>query len=121
MGFGRRRRFDRPDRIDARRRQAGGAVCHAPGGAASPEDADGKSVVSGKTVTGFTNSEEAAVGLTDVVPFLVEDMLTGNGGNYSQGGDWQPHVVADGLLITGQNPASSAPAAQALLVALGLV
>jgi len=97
------------------------AVCHAPAVLRHPKSSDGKSVVHGKEVTGFTNTEEAAVGLTDVVPFLVEDMLAGNGGNYSKGGDWQPYVVTDGLLITGQNPASSAPAAQALLSALGLL
>ncbi len=68
-----------------------------------------------RQVTGFTNSEEKASGLTDVVPFLVEDMLKEQGGRYSKAGDWQPHVVSDGLLITGQNPASSAPAAKALL------
>lgn len=96
------------------------AVCHAPAVLRHPKTGDGKSVVHGKKVTGFTNTEEAAVGLTEVVPFLVEDMLTSNGGHYSKGGDWQPHVVTDGLLITGQNPASSAPAAQALLRALGL-
>jgi putative intracellular protease/amidase len=66
-------------------------------------------------VTGFSDSEEQAVGLTAVVPFLVEDMLIAEGGQYSKAGDWQPHVAVDGLLITGQNPASSAPAAQALL------
>ena len=70
-------------------------------------------------MTGFTNTEEEAVGLTKVVPFLVEDMLKQNGGKYSKSGDWQPHVVTDGLLITGQNPASSEPAAQALLKMLG--
>ena len=69
----------------------------------------------GKNVTGFTNTEEAAVQLTDIVPFLVEDMLVKNGGNYSKGADWQPYVVTDGKLITGQNPASSEPAAQAVL------
>ncbi len=91
------------------------AVCHAPAVLRHPKSADGSSVVNGKSVTGFTNTEEAAVGLTGVVPFLVEDMLKKNGGSYSQGADWQPHVVTDGLLITGQNPASSEPAAQALL------
>ena len=95
------------------------AVCHAPGVLRHPKNADGQSVVRGKQVTGFTNSEEKASGLTDVVPFLVEDMLTKNGGQYSKAGDWQPHVLVDGLLITGQNPASSAPAAQALLKTLG--
>ena len=93
-------------------------VCHAPGVLRHPKGADGKSVVFGKSVTGFTNSEEAAVGLTDVVPFLVEDMLQHNGGLYSKGADWLPYVVTDGLLISGQNPASSEPAAKALLQAL---
>ncbi len=91
------------------------AVCHAPGVLRHPKTSDGTSVVQGKTVTGFTNSEEEAVGLTKVVPFLVEDMLKQNGGKYSKQGDWEPHVVSDGLLITGQNPASSEPAAKALL------
>ena len=90
------------------------AVCHAPAVLRHPK-INGKSVVYGKTVTGFTNTEEAAVGLTDIVPFLVEDMLSGNGGHYSKGADWQPYVLTDGLLITGQNPASSEPAAHALL------
>ncbi len=94
------------------------AVCHAPGVLRHPKAFDGKSVVYGKAVTGFTNTEEAAVGLTEVVPFLVEDMLTKNGGNYSKGADWQPYVLTDGLLITGQNPASSEPSAKALLKAL---
>jgi putative intracellular protease/amidase len=94
------------------------AVCHAPAVLRHPKGADGLPVVHGKGVTGFTNSEEAAVGLTDVVPLLVQDMLSGNGGIYSQGPDWHPHVVTDGLLITGQNPASSEPAAHALLQAL---
>lgn len=91
------------------------AVCHAPGVLRRARTADGAPVVEGKTVTGFTNSEEQAVGLTEVVPFLVEDMLRGNGGSFSRGADWKPHVVRDGLLITGQNPASSEPAARMLL------
>lgn len=91
------------------------AVCHAPGVLRHPRTASGVSVVHGKTVTGFTNTEEQGVGLTDVVPFLVEDMLKDNGGHFSRGPDWQPHVVQDGLLVTGQNPASSEPAAAALL------
>ncbi|MFT5532785.1 MAG: putative intracellular protease/amidase [Burkholderiaceae bacterium] len=95
------------------------AVCHAPAVLRHPKGANGKSVVDGKAVTGFTNTEEQAVGLTDVVPFLVEDMLRQNGGTYSKLGDWQPYVVTDGLLITGQNPASSEPAAKALLKLLG--
>lgn len=95
------------------------AVCHAPGVLRHPKDVDGQPVVHNKNVTGFTNTEEAAAGLTEVVPFLVEDMLKKNGGQYSKAGDWQPHVLTDGLLITGQNPASSEPAAQALLKKLG--
>lgn len=73
----------------------------------------------GKKVTGFTNTEEDAVQLTDVVPFLVEDMLKANGGVYSKGPDWAPYVLTDGTLITGQNPASSEPGAQAVLQLLG--
>lgn len=91
------------------------AVCHAPGVLRYVKSTDGKPLVQGKSVTGFANTEEDAVGLTDVVPFLVEDMLKENGGNYSKDDDWQPYVVSDGLLITGQNPASSTPAAEALL------
>lgn len=92
-----------------------GAVCHAPGVFKHVKGADGKALVSGKTVTGFTNTEEEAVGLTDVVPFLVEDMLTANGGTYKKGDDWASFVVVDGKLVTGQNPASSEEAAQKLL------
>ncbi|MFV8569710.1 type 1 glutamine amidotransferase domain-containing protein [Marinobacter sp. SBS5] len=91
------------------------AVCHAPGVLRHVKGEDGKPLVSGKKVTGFTNTEEDAVGLTDVVPFLVEDMLQENGGHYSKGDDWQSYVVTDGLLVTGQNPASSGAAAEALL------
>jgi len=96
-------------------------VCHAPGVLRLAKTSDGKPVVRGKRVTGFTNTEEQAVGLSEVVPFLVEDMLRQNGGNYSKVADWQPHVVTDGLLITGQNPASSEPAARALLEKLRLL
>ncbi len=91
------------------------AVCHAPGVFKNAKAADGSLLVKGKKVTGFTNTEEAAVKLTDIVPFLVEDMLTKNGGVYSKGADWQSYVVTDGKLITGQNPASSAAAAKAVL------
>ena len=94
------------------------AVCHAPGVLRDAKAPDGKPLVRGKNVTGFTNSEEAAAGLTHVVPFLVEDMLMSHGGLYTKQADWKPHVVVDGLLITGQNPASSEPAARALLQAL---
>lgn len=91
------------------------AVCHAPGVLRHARAPDGAPLVQGKRVTGFTNTEEAAVGLTQVVPFLVEDMLKANGAHYSKGPDWQSHVVTDGLLVTGQNPASSEDGARALL------
>jgi putative intracellular protease/amidase len=91
------------------------AVCHAPAVLRHVKTPDGKPLVQNKKVTGFTNTEEEAVGLTKVVPFLVEDMLKRNGGVFSKVGDWQPYVVTDGLLITGQNPASSTDAAGALL------
>ena len=91
------------------------AVCHAPAIFQHTKGADGKSLVSGRRVTGFTNTEEEGVGLTKIVPFLVEDMLKANGGLYEKGPDWGSSVVVDGKLVTGQNPASSAAAAQALL------
>jgi len=91
------------------------AVCHAPGVLRHVKAADGTPLVQGKNVTGFTNTEEAAVQLTDIVPFLVEDMLVKHGGHYNKGADWLPYVVTDGQLITGQNPASSEPAALAVL------
>jgi putative intracellular protease/amidase len=91
------------------------AVCHAPGVLRRVKAPDGSLLVKGKKVTGFTNTEEEAVGLTKVVPFLVEDMLKANGGEYSKGADWQSYVVTDGKLVTGQNPASSEAGAQALL------
>jgi len=90
-------------------------VCHAPGVLRHAKGVAGKPLVSGKKVTGFTNSEEEAVGLTKVVPFLVEDMLKEHGALYSKGADWQSFVLTDGTLITGQNPASSEEAAKALL------
>ena len=89
-------------------------VCHAPGVLANVEDHK-KPLVRGKNVTGFANSEEEAAGLTDVVPFLVEDKLNQLGANYSKGEDWNSYVMVDGRLITGQNPASSAKAARELL------
>ncbi len=94
------------------------AVCHAPGVLRHVRTPSGRPVTYDRAVTGFSNSEEAAAGLTKVVPFLVEDMLKEQGGIYSNVPDWQPHVVTDGLLITGQNPASSAPAAKTLLLSL---
>ncbi|GII95268.1 hypothetical protein [Sinosporangium siamense] len=92
-----------------------GRRCHAPGVLRHTVNEDGTPLVAGRQVTGFANSEEAAVQLTEVVPFLVEDELKSLGGVYSKAGDWEPYVVQDGLLITGQNPASSAPAADALI------
>ncbi|MDX1732065.1 MAG: type 1 glutamine amidotransferase domain-containing protein [Aurantimonas coralicida] len=95
-----------------------GAVCHAPAVFRHTQAADGKPLVAGRTVTGFTNTEEEGVGLTDVVPFLVQDMLTANGGDYQKGDDWASFVVTDGKLVTGQNPASSEEAARKLLTFL---
>jgi len=94
------------------------AVCHAPAVFRHTRAPDGSPLVKGKKVTGFTNTEEEAVQLTKVVPFLVQDMLESNGGVYSKGDDWQSYVVTDGKLITGQNPASSAAAARAVLAQL---
>jgi putative intracellular protease/amidase len=88
-------------------------VCHAPAVLKNVKSKN-EPLVKGKKVTGFTNEEEAAVQLTDVVPFLLEDMLKANGGDYSKIGDWQPYAVEDGLLITGQNPASSEKVAELL-------
>ncbi|GAB6403466.1 type 1 glutamine amidotransferase domain-containing protein [Pseudomonas sp. MHK4] len=94
------------------------AVCHAPGVLRHAKDADGQPLVKGKQVTGFTNSEEEAVQLTTVVPFLVEDELKAKGGFFSKGPDWASYVRTDGLLLTGQNPASSQATAEALLAKL---
>jgi putative intracellular protease/amidase len=94
------------------------AVCHGPAAFRAARAPDGSPIVRDKSVTGFSNSEEAAAGLTDVVPFLVEDMLKQNGGDYSKAADWQPHAVTAGNLITGQNPASSESTAKALLAQL---
>jgi putative intracellular protease/amidase len=90
-------------------------VCHAPGALRRVKAANGAPLVRGMSVTGFSNSKEAVIGLADIVPFLVEDMLKSNGGRYSKADRWQPHVVADGNLITGQNPASAHATANALL------
>jgi putative intracellular protease/amidase len=94
-------------------------VCHGPAVLRNTKSGDGTPLVKGKSVTGFSNSEEAAVQLTDVVPFLLEDDLRATGANYTRADDWSPHVVADGNLITGQNPASSVLVAEALLEKLG--
>lgn len=94
------------------------AVCHAPSVLLNTKNAQGEPLVKGKKVTGFTNTEEAAVGLTGIVPFLLEDELKSRGGIYSQGADWTPYFVQDGLLVTGQNPASSVAVAEAVLAQL---
>ncbi|MFT5819303.1 MAG: putative intracellular protease/amidase [Crocinitomix sp.] len=90
-------------------------ACHAPAIFKNTKKPDGTPLVKGLKVTGFSNSEEAASGLAEVVPFLVEDMLTENGAIYSKGPDWAPFVVEDGSLITGQNPASAKIVAEKLL------
>ncbi|WP_298548891.1 type 1 glutamine amidotransferase domain-containing protein [uncultured Aquimarina sp.] len=95
-----------------------GAVCHAPAIFKNTKGANGEPLVKGKKVTGFSNTEEEAVQLTAIVPFLVEDMLIANGGTYSKEADWSPYAVEDGLLITGQNPASSELVAEKLLLRL---
>ncbi|WP_313252911.1 type 1 glutamine amidotransferase domain-containing protein [Stenotrophomonas sp.] len=96
-----------------------GLVCHAPAALVAAKKADGSPLVAGRKVTGFSNSEEDAVGLSAVVPFLIEDVFTRLGGDYAKGPDWQSFVVTDGRLVTGQNPASSEAVAQALLAQLG--
>ncbi|WP_298334115.1 type 1 glutamine amidotransferase domain-containing protein [uncultured Erythrobacter sp.] len=95
------------------------AVCHASIAFANARDKDGEYIVKGRNVTGFTNSEEDAVQLTDVVPVLVEDTLIARGGKYTKKGDFEPYATRDGNLITGQNPASSEAAAQSVLDTLG--
>jgi putative intracellular protease/amidase len=92
-----------------------GTVCHAPVALVNVRGRDGEYLVKGKRVTGFSNSEEEAVGLTTVVPFLLEDRLKERGGSYSKGPDWAPYVQVDGKLVTGQNPASSEAGAKELL------
>ncbi|MGN7295232.1 type 1 glutamine amidotransferase domain-containing protein [Rhizobium sp. SAFR-030] len=93
-------------------------VCHAPGVLRHVKAIDGSPLVQGKQVTGFKNTEEDGVGLTNVVPFLVEDMLKQNGGVYSSGADWSSYALQDGLLITGQNPGSSVETAGILISTL---
>ncbi len=95
-------------------------VCHSTGALRHVKTPDGKPLVAGKTVTGFTDGEEEEVGLTKVVPFLVEDEMMRLGAVFSKVKNWGVHVVTDGLLITGQNPASSGPAATRLLELVGL-
>ena len=93
-------------------------VCHAPGVLRHVKASDGAPLIKGRRVTGFTNGEEAAVELTDVVPFLIEDEFKRLGGFYEKGPDWAPFVIEDGKLITGQNPASSEAVAKALVAQL---
>jgi putative intracellular protease/amidase len=95
-----------------------GAVCHAPAVFRNVFIKPGQNIVGGREVTGFTNTEEEGVQLTGIVPFLVEDMLKENNGRYSRGEDWAAHIVVDGKLITGQNPASSEGAAKAVVQTL---
>lgn len=90
-------------------------VCHAPGVLRHVKNNQGELLIKGRNVTGFTNSEEDAVELTHVVPFLIEDEFIAAGAHYSKGPDWMPYVVEDGNLITGQNPASSEAVAAALV------
>lgn len=92
-----------------------GFVCHAPGALRHVKAADGAPLIKGRRVTGFTNGEEAAVELNDVVPFLIEDDFQRLGGHYEKGPDWAPFLIEDGKLITGQNPASSENVAKAIV------
>ena len=91
------------------------AVCHAPAVLLNVRGSAGEPLVNGRQVTGFANSEEEGVSLTEVVPYLLEDRLKENGGVYSKGEDWSSYVLVDGKLITGQNPASSEEAARELV------
>ena len=91
------------------------AVCHAPAALVGVRGENGEHLVKGKRVTGFSNAEEEAVQLTEVVPFLLEDKLKALGAQFSKGSDWGSYVLVDGLLVTGQNPASSEEAARTLL------
>ena len=94
------------------------AVCHGPAALRHARGMGDLPLVKDKIVTGFTNTEEAAAGLADVVPFRVEDMLRENGGRFTRAPNWFPHSETDGNLITGQNPASAEPTAKAVLLAL---
>ena len=91
------------------------AVCHAPAVLRHAKAPDGTLLVKGKSVTGFSNTEEDAVQLSKIVPFMLEDELKAKGANYSKADDWHPYAITDGNLITGQNPASSDPVAKAML------
>ncbi len=95
------------------------AVCHGPAGLTTARLHDGSLLIDGRQVTGFANAEEAAIELTDVVPFLLADRLAAAGGKYSEGPVWKSHVVTDGKLVTGQNPASAGDVATAAIAACG--
>lgn len=95
-----------------------GFVCHAPAALRHVKAANGEPLIKGRRVTGFTNGEEDAVELSQVVPFLIEDEFKKLGGLYEKGPDWAPYIVGDKTLVTGQNPASSEGVAQALMALL---
>jgi putative intracellular protease/amidase len=95
------------------------AVCHGPAGLLQATDRNGNSILKGKKITGFTNNEESAVGLTKTVPFSLENRMKELGGKFEKGQDFKPFIVSDGLLITGQNPKSALPAAEKVVEILG--
>lgn len=94
-----------------------GAVCHGPAGLLAARLSSGDPLVKGRRVAGFANSEEDAVGLSDAVPFMLEDELKAQGAQHEKGPDWQSFAIADGKLVTGQNPQSSAEVARLMLQA----
>ena len=118
MGSRRRQVLHQADRVLLAAGKPIAIVCHSTGALRHVRTPDGKPLVQGKEVTGFTNGEEEEVGLTKIVPFLVEDEMLRLGAIFSKEANWAPHVVSDGLLITGQNPHSSGPAAKTLMAAL---
>jgi len=95
-----------------------GAVCHGPAGLVNVKLKNGQYLVNGKHVNAFTNEEENAVGLSNVVPFLLESKLIERGAQFEKSGLWQPHVTTDGRLVTGQNPASAAGVGEAIVKVL---
>jgi putative intracellular protease/amidase len=95
------------------------AVCHGPAGLLQATDRNGNSILKGKKITGFTNNEESAVGLTKTVPFSLENRMKELGGKFEKGQDFKPFVISDGQLITGQNPKSALPAAEKVIEILG--
>jgi putative intracellular protease/amidase len=95
------------------------AVCHGPAGLLQATDRNGNSILKGKKITGFTNNEESAVGLTKTVPFSLENRMKELGGKFEKGQDFKPFIVSDGQLITGQNPKSALPAAEKVVEILG--